>query len=716
MQKWEKKLSGEARELIQNADTVSDWIYQRKDFDHEILIRIFNQLIVFLGNTPQKEQEWKDAFTQSFSGLTSAYEAKDLILVADILHHDFRSALLEGELPQETALEPKPVSDTQERENREAFLQRYGIELPKFHDEKNRFAVEAAKDGSRILYVTEGGQRIRMNSLYDPSYEAMRWAAQYGDLVNVKTTIAINGLLEGYYLRALRLTVRDNVDFIIYEPSMELFLYVCQNFSLADIIEDPRVRIVLPQLDEDAFYRELSGSTSRIHTNIFGITTPGYVQDERFAKVCHQVNIMDEMDRGYREHRGKESFRSEIFAFCNLDRNYLASDLFHALPRDVPVFIVSGGPSLLKNIDELKRIKDKGLIVAVDRAVSVLVRYGIMPDIMVTIDPVKDPGFLDYEEVRNVYLMCGFGANGMTMRKYNGRLIMIHSDVRYNEIPGLDGRLMSFGDVGGGVATAAFLHFVYMKMDDVVLVGQDLAYEKGALTHADGIDNTGNKVPDIEVDGIYGGKVHTTWDYNRALEFFERTMQLYPESRVTDATEGGALIHGTRVQSLKDTVDELCAKGRDINGILSSMPNAQTAEQHEETIEYMCSRIKELRIIKALCPELCEITRKLVNACKYGQIGEKGNIRKINHYNEIRNRIYPLHVNDWLEEFWVTDRNTVPNPYIVVRTNEEAYPVFVQANRYYTTLPEFCDSLEQAIREESGITEEEYDRRMTDAE
>lgn len=713
----ERKMEDTTKKLIENVDKVADWFYQRKMVNQDIPVAIFKELVRFV----EDKESWigsagtVEQYRNRFAELTDAYEAGDLILAADILHFEFAEGFLKG---KRGVLEParmRPVTAETETENRRAFAERYGLELPQRVDSGLRFDMGEAKDGSRILYVEENGQRMRLNSAYDPSHEAMRWAAKYDDLENVKTTIVLQGLLNGFFLRALELTVRSNVNFIVYEPSEAMFLYVVKHYNLTDIFADPRVRLVVPSMDMDAFYQELSASVGIVKSNILGVITPGYARDDGFSEICRQIQIIDEAESGFREHLAKDAFWNTLYAFSVMDANYLVYDFIQTFPKDIPIIMVAGGPSLLKNAGELKRAKGKALIVAIERAVSVLLEHGIVPDMMVTIDPTKDPGFLDYEEVSDTYLLCGFGANRVALQHHNGHLVLMHSDVRYNEMPGLDGRLLNFGDIGGGVAPAAFIHFLYMRTENLILVGQDLAFD-GDVTHADGRNDDLDRYPLMEAEGIHGGTVKTRWDMDRFRNFMERKMREYPSTAVTDATEGGALIHGTKVRTLRETIDELCTKERDIAGLLRGMPHAQTAEQHDETVTYMCLRLKELRDIKQICPKIVELCRAMMRECRHGDVGTKKSIRRIDKINKLRNRLYAMKVNDWLEETWVTDRYSVPDPYWVVQSNEEAYPVFEGASQYYAKLPEYCDSLGWVIKDTFGFTEEEYERRIADVQ
>ncbi len=98
--KLNKKIFSEMKELAENMDRISDWIYQRQEFDHSVLVRIFNQLLGVMGDVSEsignipETKDYLTIFRDRFTELTSAFEIGDLILVADIMHHEFVEGIL----------------------------------------------------------------------------------------------------------------------------------------------------------------------------------------------------------------------------------------------------------------------------------------------------------------------------------------------------------------------------------------------------------------------------------------------------------------------------------------------------------------------------------------------------------------------------------------------------------------------------------------------
>lgn len=575
-------------------------------------------------------------------------------------------------------------------------------ENPVNTENNQRFFVEEAKNGEKILYIEENGNRIRMNSSYDPTYEAETWSEKYHQ-GTARVVIAVFGLSDGYFLRALKKRFRPDTLFIVYEPSISLFHYVYENFDLDDLIVDKNIFIYLPGENDEEFYNQILFNLSNDKTDSIGIVTPGYNRNEQFTKVCEEISLAMSGNLGYRVAFGKKSLKHTFFGLSVLDKNYLEYDLMEKIPKDIPIVLVAGGPSLLKNIDVLKTVNGRAIIVCVDRAASVMLEHGIIPDMTVTVDPIKSADFLHYEELSDVPLIATFSCNIDTQRDHSGNIYYSDCQIGVAPIPGLNGKFKSLGDVGGSVATFAYKLFQAEQMKTVILIGQDLAYE-GERTHADDRhDEVINKTTLIEVEGMHGEKLNTSPNLKRFLDFYEREIKRHPEVHVVDATEGGALIHGSEVLTLREAIDKYCTKKFDFKKVLNDMPHAQTLKQHEETIEYMRERLKELDEIKRLSKELVPICYRLMNVSKYGEITDKKYWKMYNKVDELRSQIFKTTCSVWLEGEWIMDSFSIPDHVYYIRNNEEAYKVYNQAYEYYKNLPKDCDEMADSISETFGI-------------
>lgn len=91
-------------------------------------------------------------------------------------------------------------------------------------------------------------------------------------------------------------------------------------------------------------------------------------------------------------------------------------------------------------------------------------------------------------------------------------------------------------------------------------MGLDLAYP-GGIEHTKEayheltlIDKS--KKEYIEIEDIWGNKVLTEENMNLYRKWFESYIKIMPQIRFIDATEGGALIHGTEIKNMDEVIGE----------------------------------------------------------------------------------------------------------------------------------------------------------------
>lgn len=167
------------KDFSRELEKICDCIYQHANFDKEVLGAVFDELGKHLEDI-QDSHEVDDSFLQRYMSaclrLADAYDASDWILIADILHHEFAENLLQGKIyesVEDAVQSDDPVSIFQK--NDDAFFNRYGKRLSGIEKEK-KFIVKKALDGTKIVYALGQDEELRLASLYDPTYEALKWA------------------------------------------------------------------------------------------------------------------------------------------------------------------------------------------------------------------------------------------------------------------------------------------------------------------------------------------------------------------------------------------------------------------------------------------------------------------------------------------------------------------------------------------------------------
>lgn len=261
--------------------------------------------------------------------------------------------------------------------------------------------------------------------------------------------------------------------------------------------------------------------------------------------------------------------------------------------KNVPMVLISPGPSLDKNIGQLKQLIGKALLVATQPAAKALSVAGVIPNIIILADPSDLSYQLEDVQMDKVdALLLGVSCHPDLYKKYSGKILT------FNVNGGIDDWISDiFSDTvhrvssGGSVSTTALHIGMYLKCDPIILVGQDLSMSNGKIYATDAADGaisvkfkdddksliyeniSENYIKSINnkkwaeasfsskvelLPGYYGGFVKTKSDYALFHSEFEiaaanNKLKTTP-TVLLNCTEGGAFIKGFEHIALKDAI------------------------------------------------------------------------------------------------------------------------------------------------------------------
>lgn len=455
--------------------------------------------------------------------------------------------------------------------------------------------VQEARNGAQILGIERDGRNYYMGSRYDPEQEAERFAEQYRSLVNESYMIYL-GFGDGRIARSVITNKGDRVQYLFYEPSPDIFLYVLHHFDISDILENDRVRIMVKGMGDKVLDVEIGkGITDENFRWCILDALPLYKQlfvedyDVVKQKYSFLVNLIaaNLTTSGY---FGKVEARNNILNMKELFHSNCEEEFEGVFPTDRPAIIVAAGPSLEKNVQYLKQAKGKMIIIAVDTALRYLVSQGVQPDLAVVADPKKPVRLFEEDAVRKIPLALCYGANNEIVRLMKDeKLVFASAEGAYFEkMYQIAGKHMYTLSGGGSVATFAFVLARAWGYSKIVLVGQDLALAPDKV-HAgkDDVDLQKLSAPKIEIEGYYGDKVYTSPDYDFYREWYEMVIPRKIgdlELEVINATEGGAKIKGAKQMPLKEVVDSCEVELFDFEGTIRNMPCTFNSKQKQEVI------------------------------------------------------------------------------------------------------------------------------------
>lgn len=479
------------------------------------------------------------------------------------------------------------------------------------------------RDDNLALTVKKDGKLYRFNSIYSPLRESDIWADQY-EIKNIKTVISMIGLGNGFFARSIIKRLDNGASVILYEPSVEIFIHVLKNYDISDIISEYHVTLVLKGVNEKKIIPIYNKMVNWLNfANQKFCVHPKY--DEVFVEECEkflqtfiEIAQRAQIERNTEFYFANSTLNNFLYNMRYIKEGQILSQYKNTFPEETPAIIVSAGPSLDKNIDELKMAKGKAVIFCVDTAIKYLLKKDIVPDFLVTVDAKKRMEYFEDPRSWEIPIICKYESNCEILKNSNSKKIFYGSEEYMEGLYScVNKETMPVYDAGGSVATCTFSVLRDLGFKKIILVGQDLAYN-GDISHAGGdiFKINEEEIGLSMVEGIDGKMVKTRYDWLCFLRWFETAIVLNPDIKVIDATEGGAKIAGSKIMKLKDAINEYCKIDIDCEKIVNEKPAALNEEEMNTVKNYIESLDVELDIIKRKSEKTIGSCDKLLKYCQ----------------------------------------------------------------------------------------------------
>ncbi|HEC1755146.1 TPA: motility associated factor glycosyltransferase family protein [Campylobacter lari] len=232
--------------------------------------------------------------------------------------------------------------------------------------------------------------------------------------------------------------------------------------------------------------------------------------------------------------------------------------------------LVATGPSLQKQLPLLKEYANKATIFCADSAYPILAKNGIKPDYvcMLERDDVVakcfDNDFGDFDkDITFILVSLVYKDSIKFLEKNKRKYILISRSYPFAYSLGLH----KFGYVSGGMSVAHLNYelAVLLGHENIILIGQDLAYSDNGKTHSEGFIHESYHEGDFERDHgkyetlAYGGKdyVQSSEVWILFKQIFESLLHQQTKVKTYNATEGGARIEGTIEKPFKELCKDL---------------------------------------------------------------------------------------------------------------------------------------------------------------
>lgn len=515
----------------------------------------------------------ENAIVMMLQGIFSAMETRDYILLQDLLElqmqpfltklqecfamqfpveieeeqmeknvqavyqYAFDAGCQAGLFTKQTALrktlegeELKSVCDTLRAKVEKCLQQGYQIEYTSCGE--YTLALPRRGNGSQGCYYYHTNGNVGEEALH----LAESWFEQY------RYEYGVIGLGLAYPVRAL-LQMDAGISVTVAETDKQVFYLACAFGDLAYLLTLGRCRLVL-----DETLSVVNGSQDEM------VWCVHYPAIENIANKQLQVQIEDYFIN-------KSSMRTQMI---RLDGNFVKNakctlpsvdDLADTF-RGKDLYIIAAGPSLDKNMDELKKVGENGIVLATGTVMKKLLNKQIPMDYGILIDA----GYGPYTQIQGIE-SCGVPILVMStvhhkvVSEYRGERYLICQEGYPPAEELAKERGMALYQSGGSVTTTALELGIRFGCKRIIFVGLDLAYTNGQFHASD----TGSVMEMGEennryVDAVNGGRVLTGKNLDIYRKWIEERIAGETGSRFIDATEGGAKIKGCKVAKLKEVV------------------------------------------------------------------------------------------------------------------------------------------------------------------
>ena len=440
----------------------------------------------------------------------------------------------------------------------------------------------------------EQAEAVYLHSRYDPQKEATRWAAgalahgaklEDRDAGRVPMCYIIDGFGLGYHVRALYEKLAGDAFVVVSEPNVALLRTALELADFSEMFSSGRLVVVTRPERQEIFDKLKAHGHRMMMGTVF--TQPLQRLNTPFHQTVRQlVTEYAAFLRATLLTALGNSIRTCGNLLANLP-TYVSTPSIGVLRSrfaGCPAVVVSAGPSLRRNIEVLKKIREQVVLIAVQTTLKPLLAEGIRPDYVTSLDYHQvSQGFfagLEAADLEGVELVAEPKAHPSVIDYYRTRGTVMLLGNEFARLVLRGGTEFEHDDLPAGstVAHVAFYLAQYLGADPIIFVGQDLAftdnvyYSPGTRLHQvwRGEFNRFGTVEMKEwerivrsrgtlrqVEDQHGQQIYTDEQMFTYLQQFEKDFAACGAT-VIDATEGGAKKQACQTMTLAQAAQQYC--------------------------------------------------------------------------------------------------------------------------------------------------------------
>jgi hypothetical protein len=348
-------------------------------------------------------------------------------------------------------------------------------------DSFSEWQVETARSGDPTVFIN--GKAL--HSRFDPVREAEKTAAS---VPREAAIVVLGGLGLGYVAEAL-LRSAPHRQLIIAEADEGMPARVAALRDIRSILESPYTSIVSGG-DPDAVKNLLRGGPagSMIHLLVWKPSEELAIEWYSGLRSAVEETVRRRQVNARTLEKFGRLWVRNLAANTSILHKALSLTPWKNRFSGIPALVLAGGPSLESVLPSLKKLAEKYLVIAVDTAVTAVLRAGVSPDIITAVDPQYwNTRHLDRcgDAAGDALILTETATHPAVFRSLNGRPWLTRTRFPLGTVledaAGIDGEL----NAGGSVATAAWDLARHLGCSTITIAGLDLGFP-GGRTHYSG--------------------------------------------------------------------------------------------------------------------------------------------------------------------------------------------------------------------------------------
>jgi hypothetical protein len=470
-----------------------------------------------------------------------------------------------------------------------------------------------AENGEQTLRDNRQKPKQYLHCHKNPSKEAKEWSQPI--IAANPSFLVIFGIGLGWHWKELQpwLQKRSSRRLIVIEDDLAVISYFLQTPLAAAFFSDPQSTLLYINGEEEKkqAFQILSWNSYKERSAC--VASPAYTRyrNDLFDHLFTELTT-EQIDTA--------SVLNEFFTFGedqlhNFGRNAFlwkksknGSSLFGAF-KGVPAIIVGAGPSLDHEIDLLKTIGPKALILSGGSSIGALLQSGVIPHFAATVDP-NPAQYLRLRQSQAFCLPTFYRSRALyeALMNQKGPLFYLRGGDGYPIVEWFEEKLGIDGPVldGGNSVTNMILEIAHaLGCDPIIMVGYDLAYSGGnlysqhiteSLSAKESTKFSGSTRGELITGKGIRGPVLTEAKWMIEAKWIEEFQKRHPECSIINTAMEGLFLNGISAMQLEEALSLHCKERFDIEAL------SHLAIEEAKTIS--CPNEQIVGAIKDICTSL----------------------------------------------------------------------------------------------------------------